>query len=342
MAVIKDVAKLAGVSTATVSKYLNNSKNLKEETRLKVEKAIAMLQYKPNPLARSMRTGKTNTIAIMAPDILNPFFAEVYNSIRMAATRNGYTSILYTTEDDLDVLKDYLSGMSIRQVDGVILCFLDEDESVEKFIEALQGQIPIVLLSWNVGVIRFDSVVVDVFEGIYKSTKHIIEKGYRDIAYVGGPKNSRISREKYAGYEKAMKEAELEVIPEFVFHGDNYSIKTGYEAARNFSMQRKGPRAIVCANDILALGSMKYLLNNRIRIPDDIAVIGFDNIVLSSMYEPALSTVSLPIVQMGEEAMNLLLNRIKKLRSKRKQVVFKTELVIRNSTDKKAPLEFKP
>lgn len=339
MAVIKDVARLAGVSTGTVSKYLNNPQNLKEKTRMRVEQAIQELQYKPSPLARSMRTGKTNTLAVMVPDVTNPFFAEVYNSIRMSAAQSGYTPILYTTEDNLDTLKDYLAGISLRQADGLILCFLDEDEAIDRFINEIQAHIPIVLLSWDINSARFNSVVIDVFEGICKSTRYMISRGHKDIAYIGGPEDSRISREKHDGYIKAMKEAGLEIKPEYIFHG-SYNLQSGYQAARKFTMLSETPSALVAANDILAIGCIKYLLQKKIKIPEEVAVIGFDNISLSAMYEPALSTISLPIEQMGKEAIKLLLSRISKPISKNKQVILKTGLVVRNSTDKNVPTEF--
>jgi len=338
MAVIKDVAKLAGVSTGTVSKYLNNPHELREATRLRVKQAIEELRYKPSPLARSMRTGRTNTLAVIVPDVTNPFFAEVYNSIRSSAMQKGYSSILYTTEDNLNTLKDYLASLSLRHVDGIILCFLDEDEAVEKFIEELQSYIPIVLLSWDMNNTNVNSIVVDVFEGIYSSTKHLINLGYKNIAYIGGPVNSRISMEKFNGYSKALKEADMELNPHCVYHG-SYSLQCGYQAARMFLMQSTPPGAIVGANDIIALGSLKYLLHKKINVPDDIAVTGFDNISLSAMYEPALSTVALPIGQMGKEAIRLVLSEFDESKQKKRQIILDTRLIVRKSTDRTAPVE---
>lgn len=340
MAVIKDVAKLAGVSTGTVSKYLNNPPRLKEKTRLKVEHAIKELEYKPSPLARSMRTGKTNTLAVIVPDIINPFFAEVYNSIRLNAIQNDYTSILYTTEDNLDLLIDYLISLSIRPVDGIILCFLDEDEKMERFVEHLQSDIPLIQLSWDINNTVFNSIVVDVFEGIYHSTKHLLDCGHKEIAYIGGPENSRISKEKYQGYLNAMNDAGIKINLDYVIHAD-YSLRSGYQAARRFLMQTNAPSAIVGANDIIALGSLKYVIQKKLSVPEDIAVIGFDNISLSVMYEPSLSTVSIPIEQMGSEAIKLVLSKIRTTSSKSHQIILPTELIIRKSTDKSAPVELK-
>lgn len=339
MAVIKDVAKLAQVSVGTVSKYLNNPQNLKDETRRRVEDAINILQYHPSPLARSMRTGKTDTIAVIVPDITNPFFAEVYNSIRINAVKNGYTPILFTAEDDSETLKVYLANISKRQIDGLILCFVDEDELIEGFIDQLQTAIPIVLISWDINSTRLNCVSVDVFEGVYKATQHLISLGHKKIAYVGGPEKNRISKQKFSGYLKALNEAGLEINPDYVYHGD-FSLKTGYYAARKLSMLLALPDALVAENDIIGIGSMKFFKQRRIRVPEDVAVIGFDNIMLSAIYDPALSTISLPIQQMGEEVVKLLTTAINKPNSKNKLVILKNELIVRSSTDMNSPVEF--
>lgn len=337
MAVIKDVAKLAEVSVGTVSKYLNNPQSMKEETRRRVQEAIERLQYTPSPLARSMRTGRTNTIAVVAPDIVNPFFAEVYNSIRFAAVNKGYSPVLYTTEDNIDTLGKYLDDISIHPIDGLILCFVEEDERIESLIERIQSQIPIVLFSWDINNTRFNCVSIDVFEGIYKSTNHLINLGHKNIAYVGGEKENKISKQKYSGYLKALKDAGLET--GYKYNG-TFDLKTGYFAAREMLMLQEIPTAIVAENDIIAIGCLKYLLQRGVKVPDDIAIIGFDNISISSMYEPSLSTISLPIYKMGEEALNLLVSIINNTSTKHKHIIMKSELEVRNSTDKNAPVKF--
>lgn len=339
MAVMKDVAKLAGVSTGTVSKYMNNHHTLKDDTKRRVEEAISALQYKPNLLARSMRTGKTNTLAVIVPDITNPFFVEVYNSIKSSASQNGYASILYTTDDSPDTLNYYLTSVQMQHVDGLVLCFIDNNKAIEDFIDELHSNTPMVFLSWDINNTKHNSVVVDVFEGIYTSTRHLIELGHKNIAYIGGPENDIISKEKFNGYTKAMESAGYEVNQQLIFH-NSYTLQSGYQAARKLMMLPVIADALVAENDIIAIGSAKYFLQRKINIPDDIAVIGFDNIPLSAMYEPSLSTISLPTTQMGNEAIKILMSRIDKPLLKNKQIILKTSLIVRNSTSKNAPLEF--
>ncbi len=339
MAVIKDVAKLAGVSTGTVSNYLNNPDILNENTRIKVENAIKELKYRPSVVARSMRTKKTNMINLIVPDISNAFYTEVYNYIRIAASEAGYTVILYTTEDDIEILKRYLETTeSMQQVDGIILCFLDEDEIINQF-EEIQSHVPIILMSWDINNVKFNSVVIDVYEGIYNATRHLIELGHERIAYIGGPSNSRISKEKYQGFEKAMKEAEYPIPQEYIFAG-RYRFQTGLQAARQLTMLDNPPTAVVAANDVLAIGCIKYLNNKGIKVPDEVAVTGFDNIMLASLFDPPLTTITLPIERMGREAIKLFLQKMAVPSTKNKKTIFKTELIVRNSTVKNVPVDF--
>jgi DNA-binding LacI/PurR family transcriptional regulator len=340
MAVIKDVAKLAEVSTGTVSKYFKNPDSLRENTKIRVKNAVDELMYKPNPLARSLRTRKTNTISIITPDIVNPFFGELYSYIRTYALQGGYNSFLYTPEDNPDLLKGYLTSTSIRQLDGVILCFIDHNELFASFIEEIQTFVPTVILSWNVSSTKFNSVCVDVFEGIYKATVHLLSLGHRQLAYIGESESSRISMEKYNGFAKAMHEAGCEINENFVFYGGD-TLQSGYLAARKMIMNTGlGITGIVAEDDFLAIGAMKYLLQKGIKIPDEIALTGFDDILLSRMYEPSLSTVSLPKDRLGKEAVRLLLAKIEKPGTKKTQIIVNTEFIERGSTNKNGPMVF--
>ena len=186
MAVIKDVARLAGVSVSTVSKYLNAPSRLREDTKKRVEAAIKELSYVPSPLARSMRTGKTHSVAVMVPDISNPFYGETYGNIQSALMLNGYVPILYTTDNNPDILKNYLSDALVRKLDGVILCFVDEAEEIMDYIEEIQKAY---LLYCSRVRFKYKSQLGcnRCFEGTYKATNHLISLGHTDIGYIGGP-----------------------------------------------------------------------------------------------------------------------------------------------------------
>jgi DNA-binding LacI/PurR family transcriptional regulator len=338
MAVIRDVAKMAGVSTATVSKVINKPHTVKESTRNKVLEVMKELNYTPSPTAQSMRTGRTGNIGIISPDISNPFFAELFSKLRAQVITRGYTPILYSVEDDRVALINWVTKLSIRQLDALITCFVDDYIDIDEFIGDLEDRIPIVIISWNMNNSKHNSIIVDVFEGMYKSTRNLISSGRKRLAYIGGPERSRISREKYAGFCSAVNEAGIDVKSTY-FQCGEYLPQTGYLSTQAFMMNMKPPDAIVCANDIIAVGCMKYLLNMGKKIPEDVAVTGFDNIAFSSIYEPSLTTVSIPLEKTGEMAVDILMNTIHGKYTKRKCLVMKTELIIRRSTDPNAPIE---
>ena len=232
MAVIRDVAKRAGVSLSTVSKFLNKPEELTEEYRIKVEAAINELNYKPSQFARSLRTQKTNTIALVVPEIANLFYTEVYNAVRSAAFERGYTTILYTTEENLDILNEFITQFSKQSIDGLIFCFLDEDEIIQRLKE-VQHNVPITLMSWDINTTEFNSVIVNLFDSFYRSTQYLLNLGHERIAFVGGTPLSRISKEKLSGYKKALQDAHIDSDETYIFSG-KYRFQTGYHAAMKF------------------------------------------------------------------------------------------------------------
>ncbi len=340
MAVIKDVAKLANVSVGTVSNYLNKPEKLKESTRIRVQAAIDELNFHANPFASNIRTGKTNSIAVIMPNIINPFFAELYNSVKLHAMTNGFSTILYTTEDDLDLLEDYFTNEKMFHVDGAIFCYVDEDIAAGNLINKLQTKIPVALITDDVNYSKNSSIAIDTFQGVYKSTSYLISLGHKKIAYLGGPKEARRAKEKFNGFARAMSDAGLDVIGDYVF-SCTYDMHSGYRAVRELFMQSSDlPTAVVTASDILAIGALKFFLRSKIDVPDKIAVIGFDNILLARMYEPSISTIEIPIKEMGTQAVDLLISKLQAPGSKNKQIIMPSNLIIRNSTDKDMPLEF--
>lgn len=335
MAVIKDVAKLANVSVSTVSKFFNNPKDLSEPYRQRVEVAVKELNFTPSPLARSLRTKRANTIALVVPDITNTFYAEVYNSIRRAALAKGFMTQLYTTEENVNILNELLTQFSSAEVDGVILCFLDEDEIISHLTDATTC-LPITLMSWDVDT-PFNSVILNLFSTMFQATNYLISLGHTRIAYVNGIRDSRISKEKFSGFQKAMNDHGLEIPEEFIYNG-NYLFRTGYQAAKQFMQTPRAPTAILAANDILAIGCCKYLRLNGFCIPDDVAVVGMDGIQLSKIYDPTITTMATPIDEMCAGAVSLLINKVLHPSSKNRQSVFKSELIEGRSTNSSAPL----
>lgn len=338
MAVIKDVARLAGVSPSTVSKYLNNSPTLKDSYKERIRKAVEKLDYTPSHIARSMRTGRKNLIAVIVPSILNPFYSEIYHAIRAECLVRGYTPVLYTTDENMEVLRSVLVNVGASHVDGAILCFLDEEKIIKR-LEELETRTPVALMSWHVQNTKFSCVVVDVYSAILTATTHLIELGHERIGYVGGRLSRSISQEKLRAFKTAMAGAGLPLREELIV-SDHFRFETGFVATRAFMQEKDPPTGIVAANDVLAIGCVKYLINNGFRVPDDVAVIGHDGIQLASIYDPSISTMAQPIAETGRAVVDMVLSRIERPASKRSRAVFQFELKVRRSTDKFAPIVF--
>jgi len=341
LARIKDVAKLAGVSIASVSRYLNSPELLKKETAEAIRKAIETLDYRPSPLAASMRTRKTNTIAFVIPSLTNLYYVDMHTYMHKECKERGYILNLYTTEYDDKALVQYLNDIPTRQYDGVIISHLDE-EHVTGVLNEVQEKIPLVLITADPNKTQFTHVFIDAMDGIFKATNHLIELGKKRIAFAGGGESSHISsKEKYKGFKLAMERANLAIEPGYVFTGMKNHFHTGFMAARQFITQPVVPDAIVCSTDDVAMGCIKYLLMNGYRVPDDVAVIGFNGISIVDSFEPAISTVVQPMEMMVKSAIELLLETIKnKNRKRKKKAAFTSTLKIGTSTVKDAQVGF--
>ncbi len=335
MAVIKDVAEYAGVSKSTVSKYFNNPDMLSEDYRIRVEKAVKDLNFVPNNIARSMRTKKTKQIAMIVPDIANPFYSELFSEMRSYAMQMGYRVIVYTTEDDLHELEKYVDNIDNIFADGIIICFLDEDEIVKRF-DDLRGKIPITFISWDIHRTKFSSVVLSLNDSIFKMTQYVIGLGYKRIAFINGPADSRISKEKFNGFTRAMHQAGLEVKDDYVTYGRN-RLRHGYRNASALMKLTDPPEAIIAANDYIAIGCTKYLIQHNYKVPEDVAVTGHDGVQLAYIFDPSITTQAMPIPEMCKTAVDMLVTKIEKPASKNRQAIFTTTLVEGKSTNPNAP-----
>lgn len=334
MAAIKDVAKLAGMSVAVVSKYLKNPDSVRADTKVKIENAINSLHYVPSPIARSLRTKRSGMIAVVVPSIVNPFFAEMFESIKQACTANSILAILLTAETQ-DEMDQTIQSIISRQVDGVVLCFPDQ----ESFLTELKKKapnLPLTIMTWHALDENIGNIVLDVRKGIFQAASHLISLGCKEIGYIGGPAESAISREKYEGFLAALKNAESN-------HSDMRNASTrnirqgkatmrfGHDAMKEIYESNPLIQGIVCENDALAVGCITYCLHQRIEIPGHLLITGFDDIPLAEMFEPPITTVRLPIDEMGQCAVDMIKSQIEGNPSKVVRV-FETELVVRKTT----------
>jgi len=335
MIVIKDVAKYANVSISTVSKYFNHPEKLTAEYRSRIEKAVQELNYTPSIIARSIRSKKLNQLAVIVPDIANPFYSELFSNMRDYAAALGYRVIVYTTQDDLNEMKVFVGNIDNILADGVIICFLDEDEMLSDFDE-LNKHIPVTLVGWDTHSTNLNSVVVCINESFFKITQHVIHLGHKRIAFLNGPAGSRITKEKLDGFMRALDMAGLP-IDESLIKNSRHKPMYGYHMTRSLMQSNDPPTAIICANDYLAIGCIKYLKQNEYHVPEDVVVTGHDGIQLAYIYEPTITTNAIPIPDICKSAVDMLIQKIERPRSKNCQAIFTTHLVEGKSTNPNAP-----
>lgn len=331
MAAIKDVAKLAGMSISVVSKYLKDSGSVRKDTKEKIESAISELNYVPSPIARSLRTKRTGLIAVVVPSITNPFFAELFEAIRQACIKESILAILQTADEDQDEIEQTIQSIIYRQVDGVILCFLDSEQFLTQ-LKAKAPMIPTTIMNLHGMESSVGNIVLDMKSGIFDATMHLIKKGCKKIGYIGGPKDSVISKEKFEGFKSALEQNKIKIsFDKIVKHG-KATMRFGHDAIQEIMRNDSLVQGIVCENDALAVGCITYCLHQHIEIPKQLLVTGFDDIPLASMFEPPITTVRLPIEEMGKCAVKLIKERMSGA-TQNNPCLFDTTLVIRESTD---------
>ncbi|OPJ57027.1 LacI family DNA-binding transcriptional regulator [Alkalithermobacter paradoxus] len=330
---IKDIARLAGVSTATVSKIINNKDDsISKDTRDKVIRIMKESNYVPNTIARSLVTKKTKTIGLVIPDIANPFFPELARGAEDKANKEGYNLIICNTDDDTAKEDRYVSMLVEKMVDGII--FTASSERTSDFISLRNTKIPIILVDRDIDLEGINGkITVDNFIGAYEGTRHLIEQGHKDVIFIAGSLKSKTSIDRLNGYKKALQDYSIEFKEENVIEG-SYKTEWGYEAVSNLLNKKQNFTALFCANDLIAIGAIKALKENDIKTPQEVAVLGFDDIYISKLVDPQLSTVRQPIYEMGYKSVEILIDILKNKSSKEKDVVLIPELIIRDSTVK--------
>lgn len=327
---IKEIAKLAGVSTATVSKVVNHKDdNISDATRQRVLDLIESHHYVPNRIASSMITKKTNTIGLIIPDITNPFFPEVARGVEDYANKAGYHVVLCNSDNDPKKEITYIAMLQEKMVDGIIFTSSSLRNKVTK--EFMRMQIPVITVDREIeGLKTNGKITVDNVNGAYNGVKYMIERGYRRILHLGGPLTSKPSLDRLEGYKKALEVAQIAFDPRLCHEG-NYTSEWGYSGVSNAIDEKLDFDGIFCGNDMIAIGVIKALNERGLKVPQDIGVLGFDNIYMSTVVSPNLTTISQPNYQMGFKAAEMLIQIIMNPTSGVSEVELKTELIIRES-----------
>lgn len=304
---IREVARKAGVSVATVSRVLNHPERVSPKTKDHIDRIMKEMDFSPNVFARSLNLKRSNSIALVIPDIVNPQYMEIAKGVEQVAHDKGYNLLLCNTEKDLEKERNYIRMLMEKKIDGIILAFtlLRQDD----FDEIKKRDIPLVLFGQNILKENISSVYSDFKEGAYLAVSHLINLGFRRIAYISGASDQLENRDKTIGYREALLNSGLEVSEELIA-GGNDDIDSGYLAALKLLKQDPIPDALFVANDLMAMGACDALRTEGIKIPGDISVIGYDNIRMASLIEPKLTTVSWPVYKMGLISARILIGEV--------------------------------
>lgn len=336
---IHDVAEEAEVSPATVSRVVNKSAKVSKAKEKRVREAINKLGYKPNRFARSLRKQESNVIGVIVPDISNPFFASLVRGAESAVRETGKSITIYDTNNQIRQASDYVKLIIQEKVQGTLyITSSGKKEIVQKLVDA---GISVVLVDRVLGEpdLSLPNVVADNLQGSVAITNHLLDQGCKTLGYIRGPKGISTASERYNGFSLALERGGVKKHSEFIKTGD-YSFRSGKNAAREFldEFDEQGlPDGILAANDLMAVGAMREFEKADVNIPEELAIGGFDDILLSKLVNPSLTTVRSPAYEMGRRAVKLMVDnqnsdnqgegdQIKKL-------MLETTLIVRESSD---------
>jgi LacI family transcriptional regulator len=334
---ITDVACAANVSIQTVSAVFHDKPGISNQTRDRVRRIIQRLCYEPNGLASSLHAQRSLTVGVLIPSITNPFFADFVRGIEDVAHLNRYSVFLCNSDQDPEKETQYLQLLRWHNVAGYLLAYDLNNLAVERILigVALQGT-PVVAfgsrqLHKKVNIIRAEDE-----EGSFRITSHLIELGHRRIAMIQGPvagSGSPVNRNRTRGYIRALRSARVRVLNSYIVPG-GFSVSDGQRGAEILMAQSPVPTAIVAANDLVAIGALTALKRMGRRVPEEVSIVGYDNIQISELVDPPLTTISQPTSEIGKRAMEAVLEQIQHPGAPGKVIRFDTPLVVRQSTDK--------
>jgi LacI family transcriptional regulator len=330
MPTIHDVARRAGVGSMTVSRVINNSGYISPKTRERVEKAIAELGYMPNTVARSLRSRRTNTVALMVTDITNPFFTTLARGVEDAANQAGYTVIFCNTDESQAKEEQYLQVLLQKQVDGLLIV---PAQSQAKAIRQIQKHgTPVVVLDRWIPEAEVDTVRCNSLDGAYQLTRYLLSLGHTQIAILSGAVGTSTADDRVTGYRQALAEAKIEMDEQYILRGE-FTQESGYRMTKQAVNLPLRPTALIAANNFITIGAMKALQEMGLDVPEAIALAGFDDLPPAMVTFPFFTVASQPAYEMGTQAMKLLLDRLagEKIEDFR-EVILPTQLIIRRSS----------
>jgi DNA-binding LacI/PurR family transcriptional regulator len=324
---IRDVAQLAGVSHQTVSRVINQYDRINPETRKKVDDAIEVLGYHPSAIARSMSYGGTRTFACISPNLTDYTFASMIEGAETYAREHGYFLISATAPDASSFQNLVEQLVQSRRTEGLLVI----NPYADKRYLYLPKDVPVVLLGARPRTKGLASVALDDKQGGYLATKHLLSLGHKQIALISGPLEEDCVQDRINGYKKALDEAGLPIDKELIYSGD-WSATSGQVGVENLIKQGTYFSAIFAQNDRMATGAIHFMQKIDWRIPEDVSIVGFDDMPLSSYFNPSITTIRQDVPILGHNAVRLLINKIEYPGEEIQQLLYTPELVVRNST----------
>lgn len=339
---IYDIAKRLNISATTVSRSLNNKEGVGITTRELVKRTAMEMNYTANNIASSLRKQSTKTIGVVVSRINRPFISAMISGMEEIANDEKYFILISQTIDSFEKEKEILQSFISQKVDGIIISLAMETTTYDHIFQANKAGIPIVIADRISPELKFDKVAIDNYQSSYNATKHLIKKGHREIAYFSGSTNQYIYKERKEGFLKALNDSNILFDDTLLFEGV-LTAEEGRENMKAILNRNTKPTAVFGTNDTSIVEAMIYAIKEGVKIPSDIAFVGFNDDPISQIVSPLLTTISVPAKEIGRKSAELLLKRVKSPQLKTVEIILKTKLVERASSDKilSAPLLYK-
>lgn len=331
-ATLRDVARVAGVHPGTVSRALNPQTRglVNERTARRVLEAAKELGYRPNPIARGLRTNRSNTIGVLVPDLMNPLFAAVVRGIEDGLREGGYTPLIANTDNDAERERIAYEAMSARQVDGFIAATARRDHWL--LADQVRAGVKVVLVNRRVDSDALPAVTGDDLAGIKLAVEHLVSLGHRRIAHLAGSQALYTGWSRHRGFLDAMEACGLELDPDLIVFSEAFTEREGARCCAELLASRRDFTAIVAGNDLLALGCYDAFERHGLRCPDDMSVVGYNDMPFVDRFRPPLTTVRVPHYELGATAAQLMLEQLRAPDPPPRQLLLAPELVVRGST----------
>jgi LacI family transcriptional regulator len=327
---LKDIARMANVSTATVSRVINNNVkgNMKPETYKRIKKIIGNTGYTPHALASGLRKGQLKVIGVIFPSNVNPYYAQLGHAIENESFSHGYLTLICNSNADVGREKNYISHLLSQKVSGILLC--STGLSVKEIEKLVPTNINVILLDEEVSDFRGDIVIGNDYLGGYMGAEYLFKLGHRRILFVNGPDTLSSCRNRLHGVIVYMNEKEYSLDPKHVIKGD-FTIESAYRGVNEAIRNNIQFSAVFTFNDLMAIGALMALNENNLVVPEDVSVLGYDNIFIDELIKPGITTVATPLEQLGIEAVKMLLKDTSKEKVKGVKVVLEPKIIVRDS-----------